>query len=175
MVSLAKHYGMEVFPKDKHGAALKPLDLVIIRDLPTYYTEDKDLLSTLKYIGAYGMVNYLNLERFYGDHRDIPGWGSPNGSWVHVDAVGIRGDSIAVTDFVLPPSCLERIPYNYFIMSAFANYPWRIQDDDGPSDHPFVVRGVEQFDHVARVLSTPYERLVEAHEVVCKSLWGGNA
>jgi hypothetical protein len=48
-------------------------------------------------------------------------------------------------------------------MNIFVEYPWQMRDVDGPSDYRFIRKGIPEFEYLSRVMGTPYETLVAAH------------
>lgn len=165
-----QHFHTSLRPVDSGGATLKPLDLVIIGDIPEQYWCDPGFESLRDYEGKFGLVTYHMKQPWYYGKKGVPGWVSPTGDWVNVETRKIDSNSVVCFDFILPPSSLTRIPYNSIIMSIFADYPWRMMDDEGPSDHAFVIRGMQPFAFIERVLNTPYEDLERAHQAAVQFL-----
>ena len=165
-----KHFHTSVRPHDMNGGPLQPLDLVVLSEIPEHFWIEPGFEGLKDYAGKFGMVTYLTDGPYYFDMKGYPGWASPTGELVHVIATKIRDDCVYRYEFALPPSTVRRIPYNSIIMSLFADYPWQMPDDEGPSDHPFVIRGMEQFAFIERVLSTPYDELEKAHRAAVQFL-----
>jgi hypothetical protein len=170
MVNFDAHFHTKLRPIDGRGIALKPLDLVVIKKLDWQDKEDDQFPFLRDYEGGYGLVTYFAKEPFYFGNREHPGWVSRDGKSVNVYARKISGDVITSWDFWIPAANLWRIPYNVFIMSVFAEYPIELADDEGPSSHHFLVRGMEQFRVIEQVLKTPYESLVRAHETAFETM-----
>jgi hypothetical protein len=165
-----KHFHTHVRPLDRNGIAMKPLDLVIIDDIPEWYCTDRETAGLKDYAGQYGLITYFVDEPWYGGLRGYPGWVSPNGESLHVVSRRICDDWVSEFDFSLPPSSVRKIPYNVIISAIFADYPCQMTDDDGPGTHPFIIRGMEQFAFIERVLKTPYEELEKAHSAAIRFL-----
>jgi hypothetical protein len=159
-----RHFHTSLQPLDSAGASLQPLDLVILGQIPNHYFADPAFQSLRLYEGGYGMISYFGGQPYYFDNKNHPGWVSGDGQFVNVRARRIHKDALFSYDFWVPPKSIRKIPMNVLIMSAFADFPLQMSDDDGPGDHPFVVRGMEQFEFVKRVLHSPYEDLVKAHD-----------
>jgi len=97
--------------------------------------------------------------------------------------VKIAGDVATAYEFVVPPDCVERIPYNVFIMNAFGNFSWQIHwealsTDEGalqewnprpPEEAKWPVsRGTKIYEIIKAIYETPYEALVAAHDEAAK-------
>jgi hypothetical protein len=170
MIDFDKHFHTSLRPTDQSGKKLQPLDLVMIGDIPAHYYDDPDFMVLKEYAGNYGILTYFLGEPFYYGRKSHPGWTDGEVESVNVLSRRVCDDAICSMDFWIPACTLKKIPYNSLIMNVFADYPWQMLDDDGPSDHHFVVRGMEQFDHIERILSAPYGDLVNAHEAAMKAL-----
>ncbi|MFT3987439.1 hypothetical protein [Aestuariivirga sp.] len=165
MTDFNKHFHTTLRPLDRNGRLLQPLDLVILGSIPEHYWSDPDFRGLQDYGGKYGMVVYFDRNTpFDFGRKDHLGWVSPDGANVCVLTTKIADDAVYPLEFWLPANTLAKIPYNTFIANLFADYPWLMGDEDGPGDHPFIVRGMEQFEHIERILNTPYEALTAAHE-----------
>ncbi len=55
-------------------------------------------------------------------------------------------------------------------MNIFAELPWQMREEDGPSDYRFIVEGMEWFDRVKRIIEAPYDELVKAHNAAMQAL-----
>ena len=169
MTDFDRHFHTALRPPDANGNPLKPFDLVIIGDIPTYYYDEPGCESLRHYGGKYGLVTYFSdNEPFYYGRKDHPGWVSPDGSVVSILSRRVCEDSICSYDFWLSPTTLRKIPYNSIIMNVFTDLVWQMLDDEGPSDHHFIVRGMEQFEMIERILNTPYDDLARAHDAAMK-------
>ena len=158
-----KHFHTQLRPLDRNGLPLKPLDLVVIGDIPEGYWAEPETAGLKDFAGKYGLVTYLMNEPWYFGIKDCPAWVSPIGEWVNVVSRRIDVDIVHQYDFILPPSSVAKIPHNVVIEAIFADYPCQMTDDDGPSSHHFIVRGMEQFAFIERVLNTTHEDLEKAH------------
>jgi hypothetical protein len=152
-------------PLDRYHAPLQPLDLVVIETIPEFHWQEEGFEEIKYYHGAYGLVTYFGSRPWYPGNHKIPGWVSRNGDQVDVSTHHLSGDVISSWDFWLPANGLRRIPYNFLLMSVFAEYPWAMTENDGPSGINFIRKGVPQFDYLSEILDAPYERLVKAHEM----------
>lgn len=163
-----RHYQIGERPLDAVGAELCPLDLVIIRKVPEHYYADPEFASLEDYKGRFGLVTYSAAgkatEPYYAGRHEHPGWVDGTLSHVNVLSRRISVDEIYSYEFWVPVADLLRIPYNSLIMNIFADYPWEMLEEDGPSSHPFLVRGMPQFAHIEMVMTRPYEDLVAAHD-----------
>jgi hypothetical protein len=179
-IDFGKHFHTELRPVDCAGQKLCPLDLVIINDIPRELYSDEGLENLQGYIGKYGLISYFMNQPFYYGKKDHPGWVSGDGSMISVLTRKISkartdGRNVVTTwDFWLAPKNLTKIPFNSLVMNIFADYPWQMPDDDGPSDHHFIVEGMEQYAHIERVLNSPYESLVKAHDAAISALNHGH-
>lgn len=163
-------------PFDCHGAALSAFDIVRLLRLPDYIWTDADSeqirAAYQGYIQCYGLVKYA---RYTGpDGKRI--WYGPN-SQILVELVKIAGDVATAYEFVVPPDCVERIPYNALIMSIFGNFRfqihWEALSTDGSlqewNPRPLeetkwpVRHGTKMYEVIKKVYDTPYETLVAAH------------
>ena len=163
-VNFDEHFHTSVRPFDSKHQKLQPLDLVIIDKVPESDYQEEGFEFIKNYEGKYGLITYYtSSEPYYHDDKNHPGWVSPDGSVVCVWSHAINDRAITSWDFWLPPENLTRIPYNFLVMSIFSEFPWQMLDSDGPSSHHFVVEGMEQFAYIKRILETPYEVLVDAH------------
>src|SRR5436190_9028072 len=154
-------------PIDKKGQELKPLDLVIVGEIPEHYYSDIDPESAVVlkgYQGKYGLITYFMHEPFYYDNKNHPGWVSGDGSVVYVESHAVNAGHISTYGFWLPPSTLLKIPDNFLIMNVFSDLPWEMTDENGPGSKHFIVEGMERFHTIKRILDTPYEVLAVAHE-----------
>jgi hypothetical protein len=162
-VNFDEHFHTSVRPLDAKNQELRPLDLVIINEIPSFHYEEEGLEFIRNYEGKYGLLTYFLGAPHYYDDKSHPGWVSPDGSVVCVWSHAINGGAVTSWDLWIPPENLTRIPHNFLIMNLFSEFPWQMLDSDGPSDHNFVVEGMEQFAYIKRILETPYETLVDAH------------
>ena len=59
-------------------------------------------------------------------------------------------------------------------MNVFVEYPWQMEHieppEEGPSDYLFIRKGIPQYEYLKRILTTPYEDLVKAHDAAMKVL-----
>lgn len=163
-------YHTDLQPKSKDGTIIKPLDLVITGEIPQHYWQDPNFTNLKNYQGCYGLVTYSEADMgtvcspwSYG-RKGHPGWVDLDGSHVNVLCRRISDNSVTSYDFWLPTISLTKIPYNSLIMNIFADYPWQMQDTEGPSSTFFIREGMEEFAHIKKIMDTPYERLVEAHD-----------
>lgn len=169
-VNFDKHFHTSVRPLDSKNQELRPLDLVIIDKVPECHHQEEGLEFIRNYEGKYGLITYFMGQPYYYDKKDHPGWVSSDGTVVCVWSHAIDDGVITAWDFWLPPENLTRIPYNFLIMNIFAEFPWQMRDTDGPSDHNFVVEGMEQFAQIKAIMETPYETLVDAHNAAAAVL-----
>lgn len=170
-------YHTDVQPVDEGGKVLKPLDLVLIGDIPEYYWNETETESLKAYEGTIGLVNYEERESAYCnpyrvDKTYYPGWVNNDGDFVQVDTRrhDQENDCILSFGFWLPAKNLKKIPYNSLIMNIFVEYPWQMGEEDGPSTYHFIRKGVPEYDYLAMILDMPYERLQRAHEAAMSVL-----
>lgn len=171
---MSNHYSA-VQPLDHSGNRLKPLDLVIIQEVPKHYWLDPEFSSLRLYRGCYGLITYAEQEAgeylpYYMGNPLHPGWASGDGSAVHVLARRTDGDVIWSWDAWLPPNTLQRIPYNCILMNIFSEYPWQMREDDGPGSTLFVRKGIPEFDYLNKIMCAPYSTLLLAHEAAMNVL-----
>lgn len=168
-------------PVDCHGHALSAFDIVRLLRLPDYIWADADTeqirAAYQGYIQCYGLVRYARYHSPDGGRI----WYGPN-SHILVELVKIAGDVATAYEFVVPPDCVERIPYNALIMSIFGNFSWQIHwealSTDGglqawnprpPEETKWPVsRGTRMYGLVKAIYDTPYETLVAAHNEAAK-------
>lgn len=177
MTMTSMTYHTEARPLDINGKAIKPLDLVMLGDIPEHNWSDKEFQSLKKYAGCYGLVTYHSFgdgvyEPYYNRNKDHPGWVSGDGKTVFVESRTIDKEKKCVLSwgFWLPASSLTLIPYNILIMNIFVEYPWQMQEVDGPSDYLFIRDGIPEYEHIKRIMTAPYEKLVEAHNAAMSIL-----
>lgn len=170
-------YHTLVKPVDVNGKAIKPLDLVVLGDIPEHNWSDKEFRSLKEYAGCYGLVTYHSFgdrvyEPYYNRNNDHPGWVSGDGKTVFVESRKIDAEKNTVISwgFWMPASSLTLIPYNCLIMNIFVEYPWQMQEADGPEDYLFIREGIPEFDYLKRLIVTPYQKLVEAHNAAMSIL-----
>ena len=162
-------YHTSIRPVDGSGQELKPLDLVILGDIPEHYWSDSPTLK--EYAGAYGLVTYhpsldgVGHDPFYNRNKNHPGWVNSTGEVVFVESHRIKKDEEAIysCEFWLPSASLTRIPFNSLIMNIFVEYPWQMGDVDGPSDYMFIRSGIPEYEYIKKIMCTPYQKLVDAH------------
>ena len=167
---------------DCHGAVLSAFDIVRLLRLPDYVWADADSKQIRAayqgYIQCYGLVKYSR-------YHDLDGkriWYGPNSN-ILVELVKIAGEVATAYEFVVPPDCVERIPYNALIMNIFGNCDWQIHwkslctaDEDLPEWNPrpseqtkwSVQSGTKMYEIVKAIYETPYETLVAAHNAAAK-------
>jgi hypothetical protein len=173
-------YQTNRLPKDKFGCEIKPLDLVILGDIPEHEWSDPEFASRKHYAGCYGLVTYANRDSvayqpfFYGK-KDHPGWVSGDGQFVNVLTRRIADGKVVSTNFWMPLNSLKKIPFNSFIMDIFADYPWEMMEEEGPSSFHFIRKGMLEYEHIEKVVKTPYEVLVDAHEAAVSVLNGAQS
>jgi hypothetical protein len=157
-------------PSDRNGVSLKPLDLVVVASIPEHFWADPEFRQLKEYAGSYGLVTYYDAgtgpscSPWHFDRKGHPGWVMADNSAVNVLCRRVAGDVITSYDFWIPPATLTKIPYNVLVMTIFADYPWQMNEDEGPSAYPFIRGGMPEFDHIRRIIETPYAKLVEAHD-----------
>lgn len=164
----------ELAPTDKLGQPLKPMDLVIIDEIPDHYwvdsgCTDPGLYSLKLYAGCYGLVSYAEQDGveylpFFLGNKKHPGWVNGEGNVVHVRSRRSNGEEILSWDFWLPTTTIRKIPYNCLVMNIFVEYPWQMRNEGGPGSTLFVRDGMPEFDYLSKVMKTPYELLVRAHD-----------
>ena len=152
-----------------------PFDLVIIGEIPQHYYADPDFETLKEYGGKYGLITYHAGEPFYYGRKEHPGWTSGDGSHIYVESKRVCDDSICSSGFWLPAITVQKIPFNSLIMNIFSEFVWQMADDEGPSCHFFVVRGMKQFALIERILNTSYEELVKAHNAAMAILDGSRS
>ncbi len=164
-------------PRDKNGNTLKPLDLVILGDIPEHYWVDPGFSSLKKYKGCYGLITYEDRDGivynpYYLGDKNHPGWVNSEGSVVNVltRRIDMDNEAVASWQFWLPPETLQKIPYNALIMNIFAEYPWQMKEENGPSDYLFIRKGVEEYQYIKKIMETPYKKLVAAHDAAMNIL-----
>lgn len=178
-----RKYHTELVPIDRSGQPLKPMDLVIIEEIPDYYWAESDcadpgLYSLKLYAGCYGLVNYAEQDGveylpFFLGNKKHPGWVNGEGNVVHVHSRRSNGEEILSWDFWLPSGLVRKIPYNSIVMNIFVEYPWQMRDDDGPSCSLFIRKGMREFEYISKILQTPYDVLVHAHEAAMEIISQG--
>jgi hypothetical protein len=162
-------YHTDCRPKDKDGNELKPLDLVIMGEVPKHYWSEPETACLKEYKGCYGLVTYYgneggHYEPFYHDNPLHPGWVSEDGGFINVLTRRIWKRAIWSSDFWMPIGQIQKIPFNSLIMNVFSEYPWYMLENDGPSSFAFIREGMPEYEYMESILSTPYEKLVEAHD-----------
>lgn len=160
---------------DSAGRVLKPLDLVVINQVPKYYCSDSDGEWFSRFSGSYGLITYSRgsdgaYEAFYSGDKTHPGWVSNSGRAVNVLARRLEADVTAAWEFWVPPEDVTRIPFNFLIMSLFTDYPWQMRDVDGPGVSHFMRAGFPEYDLLKRIVSSPYSVLVDAHRAAMEVL-----
>lgn len=164
---------LQFYPRDKNGVVLRPLDIVIMGDIPEHYYADIDEESSAalkKFAGGYGLISYSGNEPFYGKGKFHPGWTNQDATVVNVLSHAINGDHVSSYEFWLPANSVERIPYNLIIMNLFSEYPWEMNEDDGPGSYRFIREGMPQFEMVRLILTSTYDDLVSAHNGAMRCL-----
>lgn len=162
-------YHTDLRPKDRQGEAISPLDIVIIEEVPQHYWADPLFASLKLYSGCYGLITYAEQEAgeylpYYMEDKSHPGWVSGDGSVVHVLSRRTEGNAILSWDFWVPPKALRKIPYDCLVMNIFVEYPWQMRNESGPGSTLFVRDGMPEFDYLSKVMKTPYDLLVRAHD-----------
>ncbi|MEO0614310.1 MAG: hypothetical protein AAFY83_13460 [Pseudomonadota bacterium] len=164
------YYHTTIRPKARNGMLIKPLDLVVLGDIPEHYWADEGFRYLKEYAGCYGLVTYhsfgdCSYAPFYNENKDHPGWVNGEGTVLCVESKRIDRENQTVTSwqFWMPSSSLLRIPFNSLIMNIFVEYPWQMREVDGPSDYLFIRSGIPEYEHIKKIMDTPYEKLVEAH------------
>ncbi|NJO55450.1 MAG: hypothetical protein HC834_02815 [Rhodospirillales bacterium] len=92
-------YHTNITPLEKNGVALKPLDLVVVDQIPEHFWADPEFRQLKDYAGSYGLVTYYgagtgpSCSPWYFDRKGHPGWVMADGSAVNVLCRGDNGDS----------------------------------------------------------------------------------
>ncbi len=171
-------YHTDKRPLDKSGHELRPLDLVILGDIPWHYWIDEGSERLKRFGGCYGLVTYhpsiggCGYDPFYNRNKAHPGWTSGDAKTVYVESHRVDAEEQAVFScgFWLPSASLTWIPFNSLIMNAFVEYPWQMNEVDGPSDYLFIRAGLPEYEYLKRIMNAPYQKLVEAHEAAMAAL-----
>ncbi|MEZ5901202.1 MAG: hypothetical protein R3D51_17110 [Hyphomicrobiaceae bacterium] len=153
-------------PKDRYGSVLKPMDLVILGDIPEHYWKDPEFSDLKEFSGCYGLITYFpangpDHEAFYHGDPNHPGWVSGDGDTIYVLSRRIADGFVVSYDFWMPTNHITRIPFNSLIMNIFSQLPWQIAEDGATK--LFVSKGLREFDYIEKLMGLPYERLVLAH------------
>ena len=116
-----KMYHTDLRPVSKNGLPIKPLDLVLVGDIPEQYWNEEGSQRIKEYQGSFGLVTYFNDEGGYYSplYMELPyhlGWVRPEGNDVNVRCHHIFDDEVLSYDFWLPANSLIKIPYNSLIM-----------------------------------------------------------
>lgn len=160
-------YQTALRPLDCDGRAMKPLDLVIIKEVPEHYWADPDCSELKSFEGCYGLITYptdgVESQPYYLGNKNHPGWVSGDGTKVNVLARRVRHTEVVSWDLWAPSNCLEKIPFNSLIMNIFAEYPWQMKSEDGPGSILFIREGVPEFDYIKRLVNTSRRVLDKAH------------
>ncbi|WP_068460021.1 hypothetical protein [Hyphomicrobium sulfonivorans] len=161
------YFHTDMRPPDSTGAPLKPLDIVILGEIPEHYWVDSEDQSLRNYAGCYGLVTYRGegpvFDPYYIENHGHPGWVSEDGRVVNVLSRRLCDNAICSAEFWMPPANLQKIPYNSLIVDLFAQYPWEMNDTTGPSSRLFITNKVQEFAYLKRILETPLDRLQRAH------------
>jgi hypothetical protein len=163
-------YHTDLRPLDCNGVPMKPLDLVVINEIPEHYWLDPDFATLRKYGGCYGLITYSNdggieYPPYFLGNRQHPGWVSGDGGVVNVLSHRVTDErDVATGEFWIPPTSLRKIPFNSLIMNIFVEYPWQMGEEDGPGSTFFVREGIPEYEHIKRILETPRAVLEAAHQ-----------
>lgn len=175
-MNLENIYHTDERPRDLYGQKLKPLDLVLIEKIPATYWEEEGCEKIKLFEGCYGIINYWTAEKthspFYNGLKGNLAWISKDATWVNVatrrhDA---EEECFFSYDFWLPAKELSKIPYNSLIMNLFVEYPWDMQEVDGPSSELFIRKGIPEYEYLKKISETPYKDLVTAHNAAMSGL-----
>jgi hypothetical protein len=165
-------YHTHLRPEDSEGNSLKPLDIVIIQEVPEHYWQEPDSRNLREFAGCYGLLNYAieygEGQPYHLDNPDHPGWVSRDGSVVRVVSRCLRQTEIVTCEFWLPPRNLKKIQFNSFVLNIFSEYPWQMREDDGPGSYFFLKSGLSEFEYLKKIMSTPIHVLNEAHMAAMK-------
>ena len=162
-------------PRDCNGTVLSAFDIVRIMYLPDYIFADADtqeLRDTYKgYEHCYAIIKYAR----YPDQDGWRRWYGNNGL-ILVEATKATELFITVYEFVIPPQCVERLPFNSVIMNLFVNFDWQIHWDastvgkkqEWDIHHPDKVimpikKGTAPYNRLNAIINTPYDELILAH------------
>lgn len=171
-------YHTDKRPLDKSGHELRPLDLVILGDIPRHFWSDKGSERLKRFGGCYGLVTYypsldgVIYDPFYNRNNEHPGWVSGDATIVYVWSHRVDAEEQAVfsEEFWLPAASLTWIPFNSLIMNIFVEYPWEMHEPDGPDSYRFIRSGIPEYEHLKRIMNAPYQKLVEAHDAAMAAL-----
>jgi hypothetical protein len=167
---MANLYHTDLRPLDYNGSPMKPLDLVVINEVPKHYWEEPEVADLKKFVGLYGLITYANdgeseYSPYFRGNKQHPGWVSGDGGVVNVLSHRITEEHDVMTcEFWIPPTSLRKIPFNSLIMNIFVEYPWQMGEVDGPSSTFFVREGIPEYEHIKRILETPLAVLEAAHQ-----------
>jgi hypothetical protein len=163
-------YHTDLRPLDCNGSPLKPLDLVVINEVPKHYWKEPEVAHLKKCAGNYGLITYSSeygeeIQPYILGNKRHPGWVNGDCGVVCVMAHLITDEHDVMTcEFWIPPTSLRKIPFNSLIMNIFVEYPWQMGEVDGPSSTFFVRKGIPEYEHIKRIMETPLAVLEAAHQ-----------